>query len=106
MEINDVVWLSLETICSGYDLVRIFVLSFLLLLVSQFLNFMALPFGLAFEVPLKLFEIVPYVVVVDVESVDIFSYSSIPTLFCSFQSYSQSNLPASKIYGKCIQNRI
>ena len=38
-----------------------------------------LPFGLGFEVPLKLFEIVPYVVVVEVESVDIFSFLSVPT---------------------------
>ena len=76
----------------GYDLFRVL---FLVLfdrnsVIVEIIS--VLPFGFGFEVPLKLFEIVPYVVVVEVESVDIFSFLSVPTL--SIQPFSQSNFLA------------
>ena len=81
----------------GYDLFRVLLLVLFDrisgILGTEFrLSISVLPFGFGFEVPLKLFEIVPYVVVVEVESVDIFSFLSVPTL--SIQPFSQSNFLA------------
>ena len=81
----------------GYDLFRVLLLVLFDrisgILGNEFRwSISVLPFGFGFEVPLKLFEIVPYVVVVEVESVDIFSFLSVPTL--SIQPFSQSNFLA------------